>query len=115
LIIVKKMGTRKSTKPYSKTPDLEDASHKPVTIRDMAHLLDCSPTTISLVLNNHPLAKRIAAATKQRIHAAVKETGYVPIPTPSLLRKNDTHIIGIMCPDITDPFCNQVVQGSCST
>ncbi|MBX7255722.1 MAG: LacI family transcriptional regulator [Candidatus Hydrogenedentes bacterium] len=82
-----------------------------MTITDVARHVGYSPTAISFVLNKHPMAERIADATKQRILAAVEELGYVPNTYARLLRQSDVSKIVIICTDISDPFCAQVVQG----
>ena len=49
-----------------------------VTMRDVAQSSGFSPATVSIVLNNAPLARYIAPATKKRIEDAAKKLGYRP-------------------------------------
>src|SRR6266513_6178261 len=49
-----------------------------VTIRDVAKESGFSSTTVSIVLNDAPLACYIPAATKKRIERAAKKLGYRP-------------------------------------
>ncbi len=50
--------------------------HKLVTMRDVAKASGFSPATVSIVLNNAPLARYIAATTRQRIEETAKRLGY---------------------------------------
>jgi len=52
-----------------------------VTIRDVAKESGFSSTTVSIVLNNAPLARYIPATTKKRIERAAKKLG---LPSQSL-------------------------------
>ena len=56
-----------------------------VTIRDVAKESGFSSTTVSIVLNNAPLARYIPAATKKRIESTAKRLGYrrTCLPAPS--------------------------------
>src|SRR5437773_1114767 len=59
--------------------DAVRSSAKPgsmVTIRDVAKESGFSSTTVSIVLNNAPLARYIPVATKKRIERAAKKLGY---------------------------------------
>ena len=49
-----------------------------VTIRDVAKASGFSSTTVSIVLNNAPLARYIPPTTKKKIEVAAKRLGYRP-------------------------------------
>ncbi len=49
-----------------------------VTMRDVATQSGFSPATVSIVLNNAPLARYIAPATKKRIEEVAQEAGLPP-------------------------------------
>ena len=51
-----------------------------VTIRDVAKESGFSSTTVSIVLNNAPLARYIPAVTKKRIERAAAEARVPPKP-----------------------------------
>jgi LacI family transcriptional regulator len=82
-----------------------------VTIRDVAKESGFSSTTVSIVLNNAPLARYIPAATKKRIERAAKKLGYRPNLFARSLRSKRSHTVGVMVVDMTDPFCMLVLRG----
>lgn len=82
-----------------------------VTIREVAKECGLSPTTVSMVLNKAPLAQFIPEVTKQRIVEVAQEMGYWPNPFAQALRSRHSHTIGVMVPDIADPYCAQILSG----
>src|ERR1700757_3290654 len=82
-----------------------------VTIRDVAKESGFSSTTVSIVLNNAPLARYIPAATKKKIERAAEKLGYRPNQFARSLRSKRSHTVGVMVFDMTDPFCTLVLRG----
>lgn len=82
-----------------------------VTIRDVAKESGFSSTTVSIVLNNAPLARYIPAVTKKRIEKASKKLGYRPNLFARSLRNKRTHTVGVMVFDMTDPYCVPILRG----
>ena len=82
-----------------------------VTMRDVAEDSGFSPATVSIVLNNAPLARYIAPATKKRIEEAAKQLGYRPNAMARFLRSKRSHSMGVILFDVTDPFCIPVLRG----
>ncbi len=82
-----------------------------ITIRDVAKQSGFSSTTVSIVLNNAPLARYIPATTKKRIESTAKKLGYRPNLFARSLRSRRSHTIGVMVFDMTDPFCIPVLRG----
>jgi DNA-binding LacI/PurR family transcriptional regulator len=82
-----------------------------VTIRDVAKESGFSATTVSIVLNNAPLARYIPTTTKKRIEGAAKKLGYRPNLFARSLRSRRSHTVGVMVFDMTDPFCTLVLRG----
>jgi LacI family transcriptional regulator len=82
-----------------------------VTIRDVAKESGFSSTTVSIVLNNAPLARYIPAATKKRIERAAQKLGYRPNQFARSLRSKRSHTVGVMVFDMTDPFCTLILRG----
>src|SRR5882724_2597584 len=94
--------------------DAVRSSAKPgsmVTIKDVAKQSGFSSTTVSIVLNDAPLARYIPKATKLRIHKAAKSLGYRPNLFARSLRSNRSHTVGVMVFDMTDPYCIPVLRG----
>src|ERR1700682_4925134 len=80
-------------------------------MRDVAAQSGFSPATVSIVLNNAPLARYIAPATKKRIEETAKKLGYRPNAMARFLRSKRSHSVGVMIFDITDPYCTPVLRG----
>jgi DNA-binding LacI/PurR family transcriptional regulator len=97
-------GTNKIVKRSSRKTDA-------VTMKDVANLSGFSPATVSIVLNNAPLARYIAPATKNKIEETARKLGYRPNAMARFLRSKRTNSVGVMFSDITDPFCTPVLRG----
>jgi len=82
-----------------------------VTMRDVAEATGFSPATVSIVLNNAPLARYIASTTRQRIEETAKRLGYRPNAMARFLRSKRSQSIGVMLFDVTDPFCIPILRG----
>src|SRR5499425_3373114 len=82
-----------------------------VTMRDVAKATGFSPTTVSIVLNNAPLARYIATNTRKKIEEAAKRLGYRPNAMARFLRSRRSQSIGVMLFDVTDPFCTPILRG----
>jgi len=82
-----------------------------ITMRDVAKASGFSPATVSIVLNNAPLARYIAPATKKRIEETARKLGYRPNAMARFLRSKRTHSVGVMLIDITDPYCTPILRG----
>src|SRR5581483_7543027 len=86
-----------------------------VTIREVAKESGFSSTTVSIVLNNAPLARYIPDTTKKRIEKAAKKLGYRPNLFARSLRNQRSHTVGVMVFDMTDPYCIPILRGIEST
>jgi len=82
-----------------------------VTIRDVAERSGFSSATVSIVLNNAPLARYIPDTTKERIQRAAAQLGYRPNLFARSLRGRRSHTVGVMVFDMTDPYCTLVLRG----
>ncbi len=91
-------------------PERKNASRR-VTILDVARTSGFSASTVSIVLNEAPLSRYVAAGTKERIRAVAGDLGYRPDASARSLRSRRSHTIGIMVSDISDPFCTLILQG----
>lgn len=81
---------------------------KKVTLRDVAEYAGVSPKTVSNVVNHWPY---ITDETRQKVQKAIDELGYRPDSLATSLRTGRTKTIGVVIPDITNPFFGQVVRG----
>jgi DNA-binding LacI/PurR family transcriptional regulator len=81
------------------------------TLKDLASHLDLSPATISLVLNRSPVADAIPEETQQRVFAAARELGYHPNYIAVSLRSRRTNAIGVLVPEVSDPWAVEIVSG----
>jgi LacI family transcriptional regulator len=77
------------------------------TIQDVARLAKVAPATVSNVLN---ATRPVAEIRKERVLAAVKELGYRPNALAASLRRKETRTIGIVVPDLTNPFFAALVH-----
>jgi LacI family transcriptional regulator len=82
-----------------------------VTIRDVAERSGFSSATVSIVLNNAPLARYIPDTTKERIQKSAQHLGYRPNLFARSLRGRRSHTVGVMVFDMTDPYCTLVLRG----
>jgi LacI family transcriptional regulator len=82
-----------------------------VTIRDVAERSGFSSATVSIVLNNAPLARYIPDTTKGKIQRAAQQLGYRPNLFARSLRGRRSHTVGVMVFDMTDPYCTLVLRG----
>ena len=74
---------------------------KRATIKDVAALAGVSAATVSRALDDHP---EISHETKARVRAACAELGYVPNAAARGLTGQATHNIGLVVPDISNPY-----------
>ncbi|MCL6574506.1 MAG: LacI family transcriptional regulator, partial [Bacillus sp. (in: Bacteria)] len=81
--------------------------HKP-TIEDVARLAKVSIATVSRVINNQGGVRKV---TEDRIVNAIKELGYIRSAVARSMKSKKTNTIGIIVPDITNPFFPHVVAG----
>ena len=80
-----------------------------VTIRDVASKAGVSAMTVSRVINDSP---RVNAGTRRRVEAAIAELGYVPNRLASGLTRRKTGALGVIVPDVANPFFTLVVRGA---
>ncbi len=75
-----------------------------ITIKELARLLDLSPTTVSRVLSGNAKKYRISDATEKLVKEAAKQHQYQPNQIARNLRLKETNTIGLVIPDISNPF-----------
>jgi len=80
-------------------------------MRDVARIARVDISLISRVVNNDPNLA-ILPATRDRIVAALDETGYRPNIQARGLRMARTFMIGFMLPDLANPIYGPIVEGA---
>jgi LacI family transcriptional regulator len=87
---------------------LTNARPRAVTIDDVARAASVSRQTVSRVLN----AKgEISDTTRERVQAVIAELGYRPNLLARSLITRTTHTIGLVVPDISQPFFPEIARG----
>ena len=74
---------------------------KRATIKDVAALAGVSAATVSRALDDRP---EISSETKERVRSACAQLGYVPNAAARGLSGHATHTIGLVLPDISNPY-----------
>ena len=82
---------------------------KKITIKDIASELGISPTTVSLILNNRPC--RVSDQTRLAVLDCVKKYHYLPNSSARSLVMKKTQTIGLIVPDISNPFFSDLAKG----
>jgi LacI family transcriptional regulator len=77
------------------------------TMTDVARLAGTSVATVSAVVNG---TARVSPALAARVRAAIAKVGYRPDGIARSLRKGQTHAVGLLVTDITNPFFTAVVR-----
>jgi len=79
-----------------------------VTIKDIARKANVSYATVSRALNNK---RGVRESTRHRVLALAAEMSYTPNAIARGLVKKQTHTLGLIIPDITNPFYPEVARG----
>ncbi len=80
------------------------------TIREVAEHAGVAPCTVSRVLNGHD-AEHMRPETKERILTSIRELDYTPVKAAQRLRRQRTHAVGIVVPDITNLYFALLIRG----
>ncbi|MBC8058605.1 MAG: LacI family DNA-binding transcriptional regulator, partial [Rhizobiales bacterium] len=78
------------------------------TIKHVAARAGVSFTTVSHVLNG---TRRVSDSARERVERAVAEMGYAPSAVARALKMSETGIIGVLVPNITNPFFAELTRG----
>ena len=79
------------------------------TMRDVAALAGVSAKTVSRVYNGDA---HVAAETRERVDAALRELSYVPNTIATTFRTGRAAVIGVAVPDITDPLFASIAKAA---
>ena len=78
------------------------ANARPPTRADVARFAGVSTAVVSYVVNDGP--RRVAPETAARVRAAIEILKYRPNVNARALKKGSTEMLGVILPDITNPF-----------
>src|ERR1700741_1569480 len=82
---------------------------KAASIYDVARESRVSVFTVSAVVNNK---SHVSRKLRERVEAAIQKLNYRPNLIARSLAKQRTHTIGMIVPDIANPFFPMVVRGA---
>jgi DNA-binding LacI/PurR family transcriptional regulator len=80
-----------------------------ITVRQIAETAAVSVGTVSHVLNG---SARVTEVRRKRVMEAIGKLGYQPSELARGLRRNSTALLGMIIPDITNPFFPGIVRGA---
>ena len=80
-----------------------------ISVKDVASRAGVSVGTVSNVLNR---PEKVAAATVQRVHAAIEELGFGRNDAARQLRAGRSRSIGLVVLDVRNPFFTDVARGA---
>ena len=92
-----------------KSRNREDKSTKAASIYDVARESGVSVFTVSAVVNNK---SHVGRKLRERVEAAIQKLNYRPNLIARSLAKQRTHTVGMIVPDIANPFFPMVVRGA---
>src|SRR6266478_6316355 len=87
----------------------EQNPRKAASIYDVARESGVSAFTVSAVINNK---SHVSKKLRERVEAAIQKLNYRPNLLARSLAKRKTHTIGMIVPDIVNPFFPMVVRGA---
>lgn len=81
-----------------------------ITIKEIAKLAEVSTATVSKILNKKD--NNISDATRQKVLEIVEEYNYIPNTVARSLVTRQTKTIGLVIPDIANPFFPELARGA---
>jgi DNA-binding LacI/PurR family transcriptional regulator len=78
------------------------------TIVDIANRAGVAPMTVSRVINESGYVSR---ESREKVEQAIKELNYHPNGLARSLKRQRTQVVGILLPDIANPFSAELVRG----
>ena len=82
--------------------------HTRATLEDVASVAGVAPITVSRALRS---PERVAAATRAKIDAAVKQVNYIPNLVAGSLASNRTRTVAVIIPTLANSIFTEVLQG----
>lgn len=81
-----------------------------ITIKDIARLSDVSIATVSKIINRKD--QDISEATREKVLQVMEEHNYIPNTVARSLVTKKTKTIGLVIPDIRNPFFPELARGA---
>src|SRR5665213_826345 len=79
------------------------------TIVEVAKCARVSIATVSNVIRG---TRRVSAALEERVRAAIRDLDYYPNEIARSLKVKQTRMLGMIIPDITNPFFPEIIRGA---
>lgn len=79
------------------------------TIVEVAKRAGVSIATVSYVIRS---TRRVSPSVEERVREAIRELNYVPNEIARSLKVRQTRMLGMVVPDITNPFFPEVIRGA---
>jgi LacI family repressor for deo operon, udp, cdd, tsx, nupC, and nupG len=79
-----------------------------VSIRDVAKIAGVSIATVSRCINQ---PERVREVTREKVQAAILDTGFSPNTLAQSFRRGKSHVIMVVLPSVGDPFFTEVMKG----
>lgn len=89
------------------SPD-DSQNPRKVTIFDVAEASGVSYGTVSRVINNDPHVRKV---TRARVMDAIDRLGYVINRQAQNLARGQTHVIGVLVPDLGTEYIGEIMRG----
>lgn len=80
---------------------------KPTTIKEIAKILNLSPSSVSRGLHDHP---SIGAVTREKIKQLAKSLNYEPNNAAILFQKGKTYTLGVILPELSEHFFSTAIS-----
>ena len=78
-----------------------------VSIKDVAQLANVSIATVSRVINS---PERVSEKRRTIVLDAIKQLNYHPNDIARSLQRNESHLIGVLAPDISNLFTSEIIS-----
>ena len=85
---------------------------RPPGLKEIAAYLNLSPATVSMVINDVPLAKSLSGETRARVLAAAKHFNYRPNLIARALSKRESRTIGVIAPESSHGYFTREMRGN---
>jgi LacI family transcriptional regulator len=100
-------GRRRFPEPWSLRASRKYAADRMATVKDIAAAVGVSVATVSNVLNGKP---NVGSVIRKKVLHAAKQLGYRPNRAAQAMRTGRTRAIGLVLPDLTNPFFPELAQ-----